>query len=144
MILCDLCWEFTWRQVLQSYSVRVRVRAPVRVRFAEEGADRHLARQSARRRGVGFFQLLQGKKWTARNRACTRACLVAQSRLTLCNPMDCSPPSSSVRGILQARTLEWVTVPSSRGSFWLRDQTHTSCVSWIAGGFFTRWAIRAV
>ena len=65
--------------MLQSYSVRVRVRAPVRVRvrvvrlrvrvrapvrvrFAEEGADRHLARQSARRRGVGFFQLLQGKK----------------------------------------------------------------------------------
>ena len=41
--------------------------------------------------------------------------LVAQSCLTLCDPMDCSPPGSSVRGILQARTLEWVAVPSPRG-----------------------------
>ena len=38
-----------------------------------------------------------------------------QSYLTLCNPMDCSPPCSSVHGILQARILEWVAVPSSRG-----------------------------
>ena len=36
--------------------------------------------------------------------------------LTLCNPMDCSPPVSSVRGILQARTLEWVAISSFRGS----------------------------
>ena len=34
----------------------------------------------------------------------------------LCNPMDCSPPGSSVHGIFQARTLEWVAMPSSRGS----------------------------
>ena len=39
-----------------------------------------------------------------------------QSCLTLCNPMDYSPPGSSVHGILQARILEWVAVPSSRGS----------------------------
>ena len=39
-----------------------------------------------------------------------------QSCLTLWNPTDCSPPGSSVHGILQARTLEWVAVPSSRGS----------------------------
>ena len=39
-----------------------------------------------------------------------------QSCLTLCNPMDYSPPGSSVRGILQARMLEWVAAPSSRGS----------------------------
>ena len=39
-----------------------------------------------------------------------------QSCLTLCNPMDCSPPGSSVHGVLQARTLEWVAMPSSRGS----------------------------
>ena len=37
-----------------------------------------------------------------------------QSCLTLCDPMDCSPPGSSVHGILQARILEWVTMPSSR------------------------------
>ena len=36
--------------------------------------------------------------------------------LTLCDPVDCSPPSSSVHGILQARTLEWVAMPFSRGS----------------------------
>ena len=42
--------------------------------------------------------------------------LVAQSCLTLCDPMDCSPPGSSVRGILQAGTLEWVAIPFSRGS----------------------------
>ena len=40
-----------------------------------------------------------------------------QSYLTLCNPMDCSPPCSSVHGILQARILEWVAMPSSRGFF---------------------------
>ena len=59
---------------------------------------------------------------------------VAQSCLTLCYPVDCSPPGSSVRGILQARTLEWVDLPSSRGSFQPRDQNQISC---IAGGFFT-------
>ena len=46
---------------------------------------------------------------------------VAQSCLTLCDPMDCSPPGSSVHGILQARTLEWVAMPSSRGSSQPRD-----------------------
>ena len=42
--------------------------------------------------------------------------LVTQSYLTFCNPMDCSPPGSSVHGILQARTLEWIAVPFSKGS----------------------------
>ena len=42
--------------------------------------------------------------------------LVAQSCLTLCDPMDCSPPGSSVPGILQASILEWVAMPSARGS----------------------------
>ena len=43
-------------------------------------------------------------------------CQSLQLRLTLCNPMDCSPPGSSVHGILQARRLEWVAMPFSRGS----------------------------
>ena len=43
---------------------------------------------------------------------------------TLCNPMDCSPLGSSVNGISQARILEWVAMPSSKGSFWPRDWTH--------------------
>ena len=51
--------------------------------------------------------------------------------LTLCNSMDCSPPGSSVHGILQARILEWVAVVFSRGPSPPRDQTHVSCVSCI-------------
>ena len=46
---------------------------------------------------------------------------VTHSCLTLCDPMDCSPPGSSVHGILQARTLEWVAVPFSRASSQPRD-----------------------
>ena len=42
--------------------------------------------------------------------------LVTQSCLTLCDPVDCSPPGSSVHGILQARVLEWVAISFSRGS----------------------------
>ena len=55
--------------------------------------------------------------------------LVVQS--DSCDPVDCSPPGSSVHGILQARILEWVAVSSSR------DQTRVSFVSCIASGFFT-------
>ena len=51
--------------------------------------------------------------------------------------MDCSPPGSSVHGILQARILEWVAMPSSRGFSWSRDWAHVSCGSCTAGGFFT-------
>ena len=51
--------------------------------------------------------------------------LLAQSCPTLCNPMDCSLPGSSVRGILQARILEWVAIPFSRGSSRFRDQTRS-------------------
>ena len=43
--------------------------------------------------------------------------LFAQLCLTLCNPMDCSPPGTSVHGISQARILEWAVIPLSRGSF---------------------------
>ena len=57
-------------------------------------------------------------------------CLTEAQRLTLCDLTDCSPPGSSVHGILQAGTVEWVAMTSSRGSSRPRDQTH------IAGGFF--------
>ena len=56
---------------------------------------------------------------------------------TLCDPMDCSPPGSSVHGILQARILEWVAMPSSRGSSQPRDQSCVAYVSCIAGRFST-------
>ena len=61
-------------------------------------------------------------------------CLVAQSCLTLCDPMDCRLPGSSVHGILQAIILEWVAMPFSGGSYQPRDQTQ---ISHIEGGFFT-------
>ena len=54
-------------------------------------------------------------------------------------PTDHSPPGSSVHGILQARILEWVAYPFSRGSSWPRDWTS---VSFTASGFFTNWATR--
>ena len=65
--------------------------------------------------------------------------LVAQSFPTLWDPIDCSPPVSSVCGILQVRALEWVALPFSRGSSQLRDGTLVSC---IAGRVFTAWATR--
>ena len=58
--------------------------------------------------------------------------LVAQLCPTLCDPMDYSPPGSSVLGILQARILEWVAIPFSKGSSQPRDRTQVSC---IAGRF---------
>ena len=53
--------------------------------------------------------------------------VVAESCLTLCDPMDCSSPGSSVHGILQARILEWVASPFSKRSSRPRDQTQVSC-----------------
>ena len=64
-------------------------------------------------------------------------CSVIPSCLTLGDPMDCSLPGPSIHGILQARILEWVAMPSSRGSS--RDQIQVSCT---AGRFFTVWATR--
>ena len=66
-------------------------------------------------------------------------CLIAQSCLTLCDPIDCNLPGSSVHRILQARTLEWVAMPSSRGSSPPRDWTQ---VSRIADRLLTVWATR--
>ena len=74
------------------------------------------------------------------------ACIVGRRRSevvqlypTLCYPVDCSPPGSSVHGILQARVLEWVAISSSRGSSQPRDRTQ---VSHIAGRCFNLWATR--
>ena len=60
--------------------------------------------------------------------------LVTQSCPTLCNPMDHSPPGSSVLGISQARILAWIAISFTRGSCQPRNWTHVSC---LAGGFFT-------
>ena len=60
-----------------------------------------------------------------------------QSCLTLCDPMDCSPPGFSIHGIFQAWVLEWVAIFFSRGSSRPRDWTQVSC---IACRCFTIWA----
>ena len=64
---------------------------------------------------------------------CVFACTRAQLSSTLCYPMDCGPPDSSVHGIFQARILEWASIGYSRGSSQPRDRTHVSCVSCNAG-----------
>ena len=68
------------------------------------------------------------------------ACMHAKSIqlcLTLNDPMDCSPPGSSVHGILQARILEWVAMPFSRGSSPPGMKSHLFCSPALAGRFFT-------
>ena len=73
--------------------------------------------------------------WEAPNKYCYAVlCLVPQSCPTLCDPVNCSPPGSSVHGLLQARISEWVAMHSSRGSSQPRDPTQASH---IAGRFFT-------
>ena len=62
--------------------------------------------------------------------------VVTRSCPTLCNPVDCSPPGSSVHGASQARIAEWVAISFSRVSSWPRDQTQIC----IAGRLFTTWA----
>ena len=64
---------------------------------------------------------------------------ICVSCLTVCNPTNCTPPGSSIRGILQARILEWIASPFSRGSSQLRDR---NWVSRTAGRFFTVWVTR--
>ena len=63
---------------------------------------------------------------------CVCTCVCIQLYLTLCNHMDCNPPGSSVRGIFQARILEWVAISWSRGSSPPRDRTRISGIGrWI-------------
>ena len=79
-----------------------------------------------------LFSQFQFRKTLIWIYACVHAKLL-HSCPTLCDAMDYSPPGSSVHGILQARILEWIVMPSSRGSSWPRDWTclsSVSCISW--------------
>ena len=70
---------------------------------------------------------------------CVCVCvLVAQSCLTLCDPMDWGSLGSSVHGILQARILEWIAMPFSKRSSWQKNQAQAVC---IVGRFFTTWVV---
>ena len=70
-------------------------------------------------------------------RTMSNCAVCTQSYPTLHDPMDCSPPGSSVRGICQARILEWVAISFSRGFFPVRDGTQVSCISCIGRQIFT-------
>ena len=74
--------------------------------------------------------------FTSLHFGCVHAQLL-QSCPTLCNPMDCSLPGPSVHGILQARILEWVAMPSSRGSSQPKDEPTSPASPALAGRFFT-------
>ena len=63
---------------------------------------------------------------------------------TVCNPMTCSLPDSSVHGILQARILEWVAMIFSRESSWLKDQTHGSYISDFGRLVLTVWLVKII
>ena len=68
------------------------------------------------------------------------ACVLSlQLCLTICNPLDCSLPGASVHEVLQARILEWLAMPSSRGSSWPRDWTHVSCIGRQVLYYNTTW-----
>ena len=72
-------------------------------------------------------------------------CEFAQSCPTLWDPMDCSLPGCTVRGIFQARVLEWVAISFSRGFSWLRDRTWVSNRTWVScivGRCYTLYATR--
>ena len=92
------------------------------LRAAQGGAG------SGRETGKSRFNFTQNRCTDARKISMCACVLSHLSRLRLCDPMDRSPPGSSVHGILQARTLEWVAISSSRGSIRPKDQTRVSCL----------------
>ena len=115
-------------RVLEDCPRRAIMTKPIR-----EGADIRVSTALLRDRRIPEPTSFALTQW------CAVLCLVAQSCPALCNPMDCSPPGSSVHGDSQARILEGVAMPSSRGSSQPRGRTR---VSRIAGILFTVWAIR--
>ena len=139
------CFRFAWRPALRIQSrFRDWKHGPTtticRYRICHKSKDWILAKKvfSLILQNKSFLHVSESlavhRKWTPHYKSTMRACSLLQACLTLCDPMDCSPPGSSVHGILQARILEWVAIPHSRGSFQSRDRTH---VFYIASGFFT-------
>ena len=84
-------------------------------------------------------QLLLEEKYT-----CVCVCSFTWFFLNLCDPMDGSPPGSSVHGISQTRIQEWVAISCSRGPSWPRDWTHISFISCIGRRFLTSVSPRKI
>ena len=83
---------------------------------------------------------LDGSSVSPRYNTLLCVCVLTESCLTLRDPRDCSPPGSSVHGIVQARMLEWVAISFSRGSSQPRDWTHISYISCIGRHILYHWA----
>ena len=83
---------------------------------------------------VVYMKVQVGVQWVGKGQVNTHShphtcvCSVAQLCPTLCEPMDCNPPGSSVLGIFKAGILEWIAISSSRGSSQPRYWTHISCI----------------
>ena len=92
--------------------------SPIRSKLSTKGSFQRNEIQSKKQAYTGASHL---SLW------CLHACSIARSCLTLCNPVDCSPPGFSVHGILQARILEWVSTPSSNVSVKIH---HPSNIGW--------------
>jgi len=118
-------WRLSeWSRSVVSDSVRPHRRQPTRLPHPWDSQGKNT--------GVGCHFLLQSIRVKNESE-------VTQSCPTPSDPMDCSPPGSSIHGSFQARVLEWVAISFSRGSFWPRDRIQVSC---IAGRRFTLWATR--
>ena len=90
--------------------------------------------------GTSFQQPEQHCLWTKLDPAWVCVCVCMQSCLTLCIPMDCSPPGSSLPGIFQARILKQVAISYSTGSFSCKARTRGTCDSCIGRQILYRWA----
>ena len=87
--------------------------------------------------GLVMYEGLRGPLPNTITRALCSVTVVVSDCIDCCNPIDCSPPGSSVHGILQTRIVEWIAMPFSKGSSQPRGQDRVSCISYIAGRFFT-------
>ena len=116
------CEKWKWSRSVVSDSYRLHGLQPTRLLHPWDFPGKST--------GVGCHCLLQVSTKEKYN-----CCLVAHVCPVLCNLIYCSPPGSSVHGILQARILQWVAISISRGSFWPRDWTYTSCT--------IRWTLNA-
>ena len=117
------------------YTVLFRILADEEMRKAHRENLKHQEQLRVEREGQGPARK-DGLDPLTRLGTCTYWFSVrvdAQPCLTLCDPVDCSPPGSSVHGILQARILEWVAISSSKGPSWPRDWTCFPGVSCTAG-----------
>ena len=140
MIITSLTFYTPWEGFYQDHNLNLRLEKgnPVRNGGVEHPCNEGLWKTLQGNPSMGTVCLAWSPLPCPSMVRAAMSVLVTQLCPTLCYPMDCSPVSS-VHGILQARILEWVAIPCSRGSSQPRDQTQ---VSPIAGRCVTTWATR--